>query len=1232
MPNNIAPVSAASSSKASSDLASVENRLDIATIQTLTENEQNLLQLNRNHAKHYMSQAERNIAKQLADNSRVVTSTNDESLPETEQNLLYSKRNNDKQRDDTSKDVTSTSDESLPETEQNLLHSKRNNDKQRDDTSKDVTSTNSEKLTEEKLTENELIGYEATLASYLDERGKKIAKFQKPRILPMPSSLSYVSSFFYSETDFMQQLQKEVNNYNKLLKASALDDELQPLTNLFDCPVSDSDVTKHLDTLSIRVTQLSTALKAVEHAFQNLTETERNHAKQFGDILSLEIDLISKNETLIDDYQAAWKTNSDGYKHFHQFYSSCSPELQSTMTPELKRLCFDLVAESESLDKKELAQRLPNKLAQYASAMSIANLRILSEILAEKMPELADDVTTAFPKAEQKAQLGAILLITQALNQSQKQLSIESDGIDERLNLSGKLASLHHNAAVFEDYFKQFIEMDAHQDDQFVATLWAITGQEWSIAKNDTLIPDELNDYDDLNLSNFVKHELRQSFPSDETRQLAENVIQAQHRVSWLDDRNTITFELNNHGGVDLYADLEDGRLVDNLSQNLPRYSDYIEEKLSALESYVSALQAFLPRAKLVGSETTRQVESAIKDTKIQRDHFNDLKVHCDAVEQVLDAKVLLSDKLARVDIMLDNSIVSIRQRLNLQGFLTFLPSLRTNNEKVTELVNERNELQSGLDNQELTHLKPKIDSLNADIQLLDYEYERQLLELTRFDRKIKQEKGYPGDSGNSLESWSAWVKQNVAGSLSGDYRPDMSMLILERQMAKAGISGYTEAYQSLFVSLRSGQIGISHEGVKKALVDLHRWAMHHPIESQALAGNLNHVFQIVSSNGGFFGSDAANMATTIWSTGTVESRVKDILQGRREFLPNQESLSMTPEMIALLHLAQSAPYMAAAMKGLAGGGLMANGAGLLVSTLVPGVAVAQPMARILGGIVQTWSEKKAANIVTQHRTTEVMVNALMRGIISQGSFKDRAQAMAVYTMQRQALQDVGTLSRDCVETNKTGMIRRAWQDAKNTWSEMNWKARAFTVATTVALSIGAAAVAVIGVISIVGTGGIAIAIAAMVGLGAMSVGGFFARTTINLIAASNFLGMNDANERAREKMTQQRIDDALKRVEEKTNNSRLAELLGDSIKNRGKSLNFSNLPIDQQDQALEEELINAARISDEKLDSQYKQTREKEIASAETLTGATIERNKWYECYDDVQKSMAKYAAMLAG
>lgn len=1091
-----------------------------------------------------------------------------------------------------------------------------------------VVTSDSDTPTKVKRTERLLIGLEATLVSYIDEPGKKIAEFEKPRLLLTPSSLSYMSSFFYSETDSMQQLQQAVHNYNKILIDSALDDELQLLSNLFESPVSESNVTKHLDTISTIVLQLLNALQAVGCAFENLTETERYNAKQLGGSLNFDIALLRKNEKLIDDYQAAWKANSNGYKNFYKFYSSCSQKLKSTMTPELKRLCFDLVAESDIFDKKDLAQRLPNKLVQYASDMSVVNLRILSEILAEKIPILADDVTTEFPKSEQKAQLGAILLITQALSQSQKQLSKESNGIDERLNLSGKLASLHHSTTVFDSYFQRLIQSDTHQDDQFVATLWAITGQQWLIAKNNTLIPNELNNYDDIDLTSLVKNELRQSSPSDETRRLAENVIQAQHRASWLDQRNTITFELNNHGGVDLYADLEDGLLVDNLIQNLPRYLNYIEEKRSALADYFSALKAFLPHAQLVGSEATRLVKSTIDDIQVQQDHFNDLKIHSDAVQKVIDTKVLLSNKLTRVDTMLNSSIVSIRKRLNLQGFLTFLPALRKNNEKIRELVNERDKLQRKLDTQEFADLKPKIDLLNSYIQSLDYEYERGLIELTKFDRKIKQEKGYPGDSGNSIESWSAWVKQNVAGSFSGDYRPDMSMLLLERQMAKAGIRGYTEAYQTLFVALRSGQIGINHESVKKALVGLHRWAMSHPIESQALAGNLNHVFQIVSSNGSIFGSDVAAMAANIWSTGTLENQVKDILQGSREFLPSQESLSMTPEMIALLHLAQSAPYMAAAMKGLVGGGLMANGSGLLVSALIPGVAVAQPMARILGGIVQTWSENKAVNIVTQHRTTEVMVNALMRGIISQGSFKDRAQAVAVYTMQRQALQDIGTLYRDCFETNKTGMIQRAWQGAKNTWSEMNWKARTFTVITTAALSMVAAAATVIGVISIVGTGGFAITIVALSGLGAMSVGGFFARTIIKLIAASNFLGLNDANEKAREKMTQQRIDEALKRLEKKTSNSRIAELLDGSLKDRGASLNFSNIAVDKQDQVLEEELIKAAKSSVEKLDSHYRQTRDEEIASAQALTGQAIALHEWYECYDKVQKLITKHVA----
>mgnify|MGYP005716446849 FL=1 len=113
----------------------------------------------------------------------------------------------------------------------------------------------------------------------------------------------------------------------------------------------------------------------------------------------------------------------------------------------------------------------------------------------------------------------------------------------------------------------------------------------------------------------------------------------------------------------------------------------------------------------------------------------------------------------------------------------------------------------------------------------------------------------------------------------------------------------------------------------------------------------------------------------------------------------------------------------------------------------------------MFGGLVQTWSERKMANVVNRHRSTEVMVNALMAGIRNQGSFNKRAQAVASYAMQRQALQDVGTLSRDCFETSKAGAMSRMWQDAKNTWQEMNWKAKVFSVATTAAVTLSGASV-----------------------------------------------------------------------------------------------------------------------------------------------------------------------------
>ncbi|WP_341660787.1 hypothetical protein [Vibrio sp.] len=908
--------------------------------------------------------------------------------------------------------------------------------------------------------------------------------------------------------------------------------------------------------------------------------------------------------------------------------SSYSSVSQSKMTTDLKQLCFELIEMQPFLEENELVEYLSSKLARYASDMSAVNLRILSEIVAEKIPALAGDVTVPFPKEHQKSLLGAIQLITRALLKSQKQLSEERDGIDERLNLSNRMGRLHHSVAVFENYFQRSMVSGPNQEDQLVSALSAVSRDEGLSESRENLQLHGLTDNEDPNLKLSLKKESSNNHLNAEVRRQVQDVIRSKQRVSWLDRRNPITLELNNHSGVDLYSDIESGRLVDNLTQNLPRYSDYIGEKSSALVDYVEALEAFLPNAKSFGMNIMHQVQSIVNESKIQLNYFNEIKAHCHSVQKVFDTKVLLRNKLTRIDTMLDNSIVSVKKRLNLHGFLAFLPELRTNNEKVRKLVNEKNELHSNHDKQEVVCLKRKTESLNADIQQLDDEYEKRVLELKRFDYQAKKGHGYPCNNGDALETWSTWVKQNVAGELSGDYRPDINMLFLERQMAHAGIRGYAVSYQSLFVPLPSGEVVVSQEVVKNALINLHHWALYHPIESHAFAGNLNYVFEIVSTNNDIFGSDITSLASTIWCSGTVQNQVKDIVQNRRVEILKSDHQSLSPEMIALMHLAYAAPFMAAAMRDLCGSSRTVNGAGLLVSALIPNASFDKSMASLLEEIVQTWCDDTGENMGMQHRMTSVMVDALLKVISSQGTFKERAKTMARYANERKALQDVEVHVADCFASNHASMIRLSWRDLKNTWSEMSNKQRALILAIVPTLSITTSAFVAFMVTTIIGTESITSVILAIAGLCAMSIGGFLAKTTVNFIVTRNFWRMNNVYSRARTKLTQKRIDNLLHRLGEKTNNSRLAQLLGDSIKDKGKLLNLVNMPIDQQSQALQGELVSAARILSEKLDRWYKQIQEEDIALAQSLTGNTIEKSQWYECYDDVQKFIVKYAA----
>ena len=136
------------------------------------------------------------------------------------------------------------------------------------------------------------------------------------------------------------------------------------------------------------------------------------------------------------------------------------------------------------------------------------------------------------------------------------------------------MGELHHSLAVFENYFQRSMVSGTNQEDQLVSTLSAISRDERLSESRENLQLNDLTDNEDPNLKLSLKRQEPNNHLSAEVRRQVQDVIRSKQRVSWLDQRNPITLEFNNHSGVDLYTDIECGRLVDNLTQNLPRYSD----------------------------------------------------------------------------------------------------------------------------------------------------------------------------------------------------------------------------------------------------------------------------------------------------------------------------------------------------------------------------------------------------------------------------------------------------------------------------------------------------------------------------------------------------------------------------------------------------------------------------------------------------------------------------------
>ena len=161
----------------------------------------------------------------------------------------------------------------------------------------------------------------------------------------------------------------------------------------------------------------------------------------------------------------------------------------------------------------------------------------------------------------------------------------------------------------------------------------------------------------------------------------------------------------------------------------------------------------------------------------------------------------------------------------------------------------------------------------------------------------------------------------------------------------------------------------------------------------------------------------------------------------------------MTPEMIALLHTAQMAPYVVGGNKGAMNSCISGPILASVFTMMIPSVTMAAPVVGLIGGLLQMGSEPQLSNKIQDYRSAEVM-DPLIKEMQSDGEFSARGRAVSSHMLQRQALQEVGSIARDSVAVENVGAMKRFISEPLNVWKHSTPGAKVFTVLFTVVVSV----------------------------------------------------------------------------------------------------------------------------------------------------------------------------------
>lgn len=405
-------------------------------------------------------------------------------------------------------------------------------------------------------------------------------------------------------------------------------------------------------------------------------------------------------------------------------------------------------------------------------------------------------------------------------------------------------------------------------------------------------------------------------------------------------------------------------------------------------------------------------------------------------------------------------------------------------------------------------------------LRTLNKTFRLTLLQLQQEERCAREVAGYPDDY-----SWVEWAKQRAGVSVSKAARPHPFQLVLEHQLAQQGMTSIADAYKHLGEAVA----GMNVEKLKMMSGSLHAWALSHPWEARQLAGNLQHVYDIVTRDGAkTFGAAVTDMVLGGWERGTVENIAQDMLQGKHDELAGMmEFAPMPAELIALLDLAGYLPYVANVVQAERGKNL----AGLVGDALssvfkqIPGVGSVLSKVFTAGlGIIQTKAEIKFAQGVGKRHDLEVTVNALFKGLKSANA--DPAafcKEVASYALKRELLLQAGTVATDIREVGKIGVLQRRREEMALWWKHLTGTGKAgMALVIGAPVLIGAGAVAVSAVTALIGVSVTLLSIA-MMGLAMPRV--------LGLLAKGNLFGLYTIQNRVYQEMNNTRLQKAITKL-----------------------------------------------------------------------------------------------------